>query len=45
GILDEVRLSKVARYAAGFPIARFQEGERAGLRGPGETVEVAGGIV
>lgn len=44
-VLDEVRLSKVARYAANFPIARFQEGERAGLRGPGETVEVAGGIV
>ena len=44
-VLDEVRLSAAARYAATFVPARFQEGERAGLRGPGEMVEVAGGVV
>ena len=45
GIYDEVRLSKVARYPTDFVITRYGEGERAGLRGPGETVEVAGGCV
>ena len=42
-ILDEVRLSKVARYAADFPITRFQGGRRLGLRGP-EIMATAGGI-
>lgn len=45
GVLDEVRVSNVARYTADFPITRFGEGERVGSRGPGETVEVAGGCV
>ncbi|HUS46154.1 MAG TPA: LamG-like jellyroll fold domain-containing protein [Phycisphaerae bacterium] len=45
GVLDEVRVSNIERYSADFPITRFQEGERAGSRGPGETVEVAGGCV
>ncbi|MCX5675530.1 MAG: hypothetical protein NTX87_11035, partial [Planctomycetota bacterium] len=42
-ILDEVRLSAVARYAATFPIARFGEGRRAAARGPGLAV-MAGAI-
>jgi hypothetical protein len=34
-VLDEVRLSNVARYTANFPVTRFGEGRRLGLRGPG----------
>lgn len=34
-VLDEVRLSAAARYAATFRIARFGEGRRAAARGPG----------
>jgi len=42
-ILDEVRLSAAARYASNFPIVRFGEGRRLGLRGP-ECLATAGGI-
>jgi len=42
-ILDEVRLSASARYAANFPIVRFQDGRRAVARGPG--LEVMAGAI
>lgn len=43
-IIDEVRVSNVRRYAGvNFPITRFGEGRRLGLRGPG-ILATAGGI-
>ena len=42
-ILDEVRLSAAARYAANFPVARYGEGRRAAARGPG--LEVMAGAI
>ena len=44
GVLDEVRLSASARYAADFPITRFQDGRRAVVRGPGMQAGVFAGI-
>jgi len=45
GVLDEVRLSSVARYAADFPIARFQDGRRAVVRGPEMRAGLTAGVI
>ncbi len=44
-ILDEVRLSAAARYAANFPVTRFGEGRRALARGPGTRAGLFAGVV
>jgi len=44
GVIDEVRLSKVARYNADFPITRFGEGRRALTRGPGAHAGLFAGV-
>jgi len=44
-VLDEVRISKVARYSADFPITRFGEGRRALKRGPGVEAGLCAGII
>jgi len=44
-ILDEVRISKVARYDADFPITRFQDGRRAIVRGPGMQAGLCAGVI
>jgi hypothetical protein len=42
-VLDEVRLSSCARYSDDFSIARFAEGRRAVVRGPG-LADVCAGV-
>ncbi len=51
GILDEVRLSKSIRYVGGangtryFTPARFQDGQRAVIRGPGMQAGLTAGVI
>jgi len=44
-ILDEVRLSKCARYDANFPVVRFGEGRRALTRGPEVNQGLFAGVI
>jgi len=44
-VLDEVRLSSVARYDANFPITRFQDGSRAVIRGPRTHAGLCAGVI
>jgi len=43
-ILDDVRLSSIARYSSDFAICRFGEGKRAVVRGPGVQAGLCAGV-